>query len=341
MVLPDGTTSFQALQNALRGSGTGAARLLRLRPRCTSTATTSPRAPLEERKDAAGAAPDGRADGRTLRYSDHVAATGAAFFEQACRLGLEGHRHQARATRPTSAAAAAAWLKVKCLQRQEFVIGGYTDPEGARAGIGALLLGVHDERARSTSRARSAPASPTKTLRGPASSGSTPLEQTTSPFAAARIPGVTRAHWVRAGAGGRGRSSREWTTDGRLRHPSFQGLREDKSRAEVVRERPPARSEQAAPAEAPATQPAGGRSARAEEAEVAGVRLTHPDRVLYPDQGITKLRPRPLLRAHRRPDPAPPRGPPAHAGALPGGRGEADCFYRSTPASGRRTRCAA
>src|SRR5439155_1423971 len=71
-----------------------------------------------------------------VRYSDHVAGDGADFFTHACRLGLEGtvaKRRDApyRGTRGTD------WLKIKCVKRQEVVIGGYTDPEGSRVGIGA------------------------------------------------------------------------------------------------------------------------------------------------------------------------------------------------------------
>jgi len=74
----------------------------------------------------------------TLRYSDHVVGSGAEFFAEACRLGLEGVVSKRRGARYRSTRGT-DWVKTKCLSRQEVVIGGYTDPEGARSGIGALL----------------------------------------------------------------------------------------------------------------------------------------------------------------------------------------------------------
>src|SRR6185369_14288695 len=121
-------------------------------------------------------------------------------------------------------------------------------------------------------------------------------EQRESPFTQAKIPGITRAHWVKPDLVGEVAFT-EWTSDGRLRHPSFQGLRADKNPKDVVREQPRAVAEVAPP---PAKRPAGSRSPEGEklgtkrgpkaggEEQVAGVRLTHPNRVLYPPQGITK-----------------------------------------------------
>src|SRR6185369_4739937 len=121
-------------------------------------------------------------------------------------------------------------------------------------------------------------------------------EQRESPFTQAKIPGITRAHWVKPDLVGEVAFT-EWTSDGRLRHPSFQGLRADKNPKDVVREQPRAVAEVAPP---PAKRPARGRSPEGAklgtkrgpktggEEWVAGVRLTHPDRVLYPPQGITK-----------------------------------------------------
>src|SRR5207237_1053926 len=110
-------------------------------------------------------------------------------------------------------------------------------------------------------------------------------------------PGVTRAHWVRPELVAEVAFT-EWTSDGRLRHPSFQGLRQDKKAREVVREVP--RPVESVAPKSPA-RPARSRSREAErinvaarpgraraEETVAGVRLTHADRVLYPPQGITK-----------------------------------------------------
>ncbi|HEY8148100.1 MAG TPA: DNA ligase D, partial [Vicinamibacteria bacterium] len=301
VVLPTGTTSFQALQNALSGPDQGPGQLAYfLFDLIHLEGLSLARAPLEERKtmlrDVLGTA----RPGSPLRYSDHVAGSGVEFFKQACALGVEGIVSKRRDA-PYEPGRSRSWLKVKCLQRQEFVIGGYTDPEGSRVGLGALLLGVHD-------------ADGTLEFAGKVGTGFTsrvlddlrkkltPRAQPTSPFKQARIPGVTRAHWVRPELVAEVAFT-EWTSDGRLRHPSFQGLREDKDPKDVTHERPRPVEDVADPpevADPPAKRPARARSREGEELSakrgpktggeevVAGVRLTHPDRVLYPPQGITK-----------------------------------------------------
>ena len=100
-----------------------------------------------------------------LRYSDHVAGSGPEFYAQACTLGVEGIVSKRRDA-PYDAGPAKSWLKVKCHQRQEFVIGGYTDPEGARVGPRrAAPRRPRRGRQPSSSRARSAPVSPTRRSR--------------------------------------------------------------------------------------------------------------------------------------------------------------------------------
>ncbi len=80
-----------------------------------------------------------------LRYGEHVEERGDVFLREVCRLGLEGIVSK-RADDPYREKRTRSWLKVKCLQRQEFVIVGYTDPAGSRTGFGALLLGVRESR---------------------------------------------------------------------------------------------------------------------------------------------------------------------------------------------------
>jgi len=75
-----------------------------------------------------------------LRYSDHVVGGGPHFRQQACKLGLEGVISK-RADRPYAPGDRGIWVKSKCLNREEFVVVGWTDPEGSRPHIGALLLG--------------------------------------------------------------------------------------------------------------------------------------------------------------------------------------------------------
>ena len=276
VVLASGNTSFQALQNALTAADQGALAYFLFDLVHLETVSLA-RAPLEERKtllkDLLSAPPAGS----PLRYSDHVAGSGREFYAQACTMGVEGIVSKRRDA-PYQTGRSKSWLKTKCLLRQEFVIGGYTDPEGSRVGLGSLLIGVHDAEGGLDFAGKVGTGFSSKLLLE-LRRRLTALEQPKSPFKQARIPGVTRAHWVRPELVGEVEFT-EWTLDGRLRHPSFQGLREDKSPRDVVRERPRSvEGEKLSSKRGPKT---GG------EEEVAGVRLTHPDRVLYPPQGITK-----------------------------------------------------
>ena len=170
------------------------------------------------------------------------------------------------------------WLKAKCVKEQEIVIAGYTDPEGSRVGIGALLGGVY-ENGRLVYAGKVGTGFSDKTLRD-LKARLTKLELSECPFSP-RPAGLPRAHWVKPELVAQVAFG-QWTDDGRMRHPSFLGLREDKPASEVIRERPQS------PPDVKRGQPmATARGAQA--TEVAGVRLTHPDRVLYPPQGITKL----------------------------------------------------
>jgi bifunctional non-homologous end joining protein LigD len=135
LVLPDGRTSFQALQNAFSGGPRRGLTyfvfdVLRLRGENVE------RQPLERRK-ALLAGLLGRTGPRAIvRYSDHVAGRGRETFDEACRLQLEGIISKRRDA-PYKAGRGDTWVKTKCVRRQEFVIGGFTDPEGSRQGIGA------------------------------------------------------------------------------------------------------------------------------------------------------------------------------------------------------------
>ena len=212
-----------------------------------------------------------------LRYSEHFDAPGREVYERACRMALEGivsKRKQA----PYASGRGPAWLKVKCVSRQELVVGGYTDPEGARAEFGSLLLGVHDRDGRLVYAGKVGTGFTHATLEA-LGRRLRRLAQKQSPFAPdGPRPPARGAHWVRPVLVVEVTFT-EWTRDGLLRHPAFTGLREDKPAAQVVRERSrPARPSRIA-----------GGSDGPESAAVAGVRLSHPDRVLYPEQGITKL----------------------------------------------------
>jgi bifunctional non-homologous end joining protein LigD len=298
----DGTTDFQELQNAFRE---GAANrlvyyvfdLLHLDGQDLTDQ------PLERRK-AKLAELLGNAD-KSIRFSEHVEGNGPAFFARGCKMHLEGVISKRRDA-PYRPGRGGDWLKTKCVQNDEFVIGGFTDPERSREGIGALLVGYHD-RGKLRYVGKVGTGFDDRTLRKLKTDLSA-LETDASPFADLKRRSA-KIHWVEPtlvaqvafGA---------WTRDNRLRHASFQGLREDKSATEVTRDKPvavataahrtkdsglAARRSRARKSPSPRgtkavrnTSPADdGYDAQAHEFH--GVRLTSPDKILYPEQGITKL----------------------------------------------------
>jgi len=232
VVMPDGRTSFQALQNAFGKRDANVAYyvfdLLAL------DGEDLTKLPLEARKQRL-AKLVGKKHG-VIRYSDHVVGNGPAFFELACKKGLEGIVSKRR-DKPYLPGRGSSWVKTKCWLRQELVIGGYTDPEGARTHIGALLVGYHE--GGKLVYAGKVGTGFTQKLLVELKRQLEPLEASTCPFS----PEPPRAwtgpgrHWVRPTLVGEVAFS-EWTADGRLRHPSFQGLRKDKRAADVIRERP-------------------------------------------------------------------------------------------------------
>jgi bifunctional non-homologous end joining protein LigD len=289
-VLPGGITSFQALQNVLSG-GRRATVAYYLFDLLHLDGLDLTRAPLEARKEALRDLV--RAASDPLRFSDHVVGSGPEVLRQACGMSVEGIVSKRRDA-PYEARRSGTWLKVKCLRGQEVVIGGFTEPTGTRTALGALLIGVHDEQGALRYAGKVGTGFTTATLRA-LHRRLRALEVPRSPFAD-RIPGAARAHWVRPELVAEVAFT-EWTDDGKLRHPSFKGLREDKAAADVVRERPagapdgPAPARQPAPPRPDSAPPVADRAAgrpRDGVAFVAGVRLTHPDRVLYPVQGTTK-----------------------------------------------------
>jgi bifunctional non-homologous end joining protein LigD len=280
VLLPNGTTSFQALQNALTRKDQGelvyfAFDLLHLDGYDLTRAT------LEDRK--AALADLLKSAGPEVRYSAHVVGSGDQVFANACRLSLEGIVSKRRDA-PYETGRGRGWLKVKCLRRQEVVIGGFTEPSGSRTGIGALLVGVHEKGSGLVYVGKVGTGFTDKVLKDLRRRLEV-LEQSACPFEV-RPKAVGAPHWVKPELVAEVAFT-EWTSDGKMRHPSFQGLRSDKPARDVVRERP-VPTEQVAPAEAPPRPRRSDEPAPKVSATVAGVRLTHPDRVLYPGQGITK-----------------------------------------------------
>jgi bifunctional non-homologous end joining protein LigD len=166
-----------------------------------------------------------------LRYSVHRNSDGEAFYEQACERGWEGLIAK-RATSRYRPGRSKEWLKFKCVRDQEFVVGGYTDPQGSRAGFGALLVGYYDRGRTLRYAGKVGTGYDERTLRD-LRKRMDGLAQDRSPFAdPVREKG---AHWVRPKLVAQVGFS-EWTPDGMLRHPRYRGERIDKPARDVVRE---------------------------------------------------------------------------------------------------------
>ena len=294
-VREDGRTDFQKLQNTLGGtSAKEQARLVYFVFDLLFYDGVDLRdEPLTYRKDRLRTILAG--EGPPLKMSDHV-EDGHAFFREACKIGLEGIIGK-RADRPYVSGRAKDWIKVKCEKRQELVVVGYTPPKGMRNGIGALLVAVREG----------------KVLRYAGKVG-TGFSNATLKDLASRLgkiavdappvtnpPRMREAKWVRPELVAQVRFT-EWTSDGSLRHPSFEGLRFDKSPRDVHREveqAPPRvsanaskRARSSVDAETDGPVAAHLRAKRAKEdakARVHGIVISHPERVMDVETGLTKL----------------------------------------------------
>jgi bifunctional non-homologous end joining protein LigD len=233
---------------------------------------------------------------RTLRYSEHVRGAGDEFFRQACKLGLEGAVSK-RAESTYEGTRGRDWVKAKCAHRQEMVIGGFTDPQRGRVGFGALLLGVYESDGSLRYSGKVGTGFDEEALLALRKKLDR-MVQDRPPFSnPPRGYAAKGAHWVKPQLVGEV-SFAEWTADGTLRQASFQGLRKDKNATEVVRERPQplaaaATKQQASRKRSSApgrrSMPARVRNASAAPASIAGVALSHADKLLYPDANISKL----------------------------------------------------
>jgi bifunctional non-homologous end joining protein LigD len=283
-VLPNGVTSFQALQN--RRPDTPLAYfvfdLLHLDGQDLRDQ------PIERRKEKLRALLEASPTGGLFRLSDHVVGGGVEFHRQACELGLEGIVSKRLGAR-YRAGRNLDWQKVKCVRRQEFVLGGFTEPEGAREGIGALLIGYYDgDSLRWAGKVGTGAGWNARYLRD-LRRQLDQFETKQSPFDPPVDDSWLRrhAHWVAPKLVAE-IAFGEWTDDGRIRHPSMQGLRADKDPRDVRREQPAP-----APRVAPAKKRARGKrrelTATDDGTAIHGITISHPERVIYADLGLTKL----------------------------------------------------
>ncbi|MBW3660348.1 MAG: non-homologous end-joining DNA ligase [Gemmatimonadetes bacterium] len=168
-----------------------------------------------------------------LRFTPHRNEEGEAFLEEACRKGWEG----VIAKRGSSLyvhSRSRDWLKFKCVNAQEFVIGGWTEPRGERIGLGALLIGYHAD-GELVYAGKVGTGYDHQTLRD-LSRKLESRERKTPPFDRGDLPG-DGVHWTTPDLVCE-IGFTEWTSDGKLRHPRYKGLRHDKDPREIVRERP-------------------------------------------------------------------------------------------------------
>lgn len=279
-VLPDGRTSFQKLQNTLSGANGGDHERLVyfIFDLLFYDGVDMRDTPLRERKEVLRTILAG--EDLPLKMSDDV-ADGPAFFREACKLGLEGIIGK-RADAAYASGRGRDWIKVKCQKRQEMVVIGFTPPKGGRTGLGALLVGVHEKKGGPLRYAG-------KVGTGFSNETLNDLAKKLRKLAVDEPPVVDpprmrAATWVAPKLVAEVRFT-EWTGDGALRHPAFEGLRLDKSPAEVVRE-----VEKPAP-KTPERASARHRVARRADAKprVGGVAVSHPERVIDASTGLTKL----------------------------------------------------
>lgn len=217
--------------------------------------------PLRERKDRLKHQLESLPAGADewIRFSDHWVGQGKELVAEACKANLEGIISK-RVTATYHQARTRDWLKLKCIQQEEFVIGGYTKPSGERTGFGALLLGQYDDKGQLQYVGKVGTGFQEKDLKDLLGE-MTKLHRSSSPFAPSETPIPPRKAWLKPKLVAQIRYG-ERTKAGILRHSVFLGLRPDKEAKEV---KPEIAIEDAEP------------------------KITHPERVMFPDSGVTKL----------------------------------------------------
>jgi bifunctional non-homologous end joining protein LigD len=249
--------------------------------------------PLSERKRILEQMLQAYGTSETVRLSEHIAGEGASIFKKACELGTEGIVSK-RADSKYTSRRAGSWLKVKCYREQELVVGGFTLPTNGTYGVGALLLGYYQD-GKLIYAGKTGTGFTQKTHRS-IRDRLEKLRTAKSPFA--KMPAGTGrgAIWVKPELVAQVSFS-NWTADNLVRQASFKGLREDKPAKSVVREEPetdpnpPAKTgptaRKSVSAGKPSPKAAPKRAAGTASSELP-IRLSHPDKVLDVETGVTK-----------------------------------------------------
>ncbi len=211
----------------------------------------------------------------SLQFSSHIVDHGQKVFDTMCTGGHEGVIAK-RADSRYAGDRTASWLKIKCIKRQEFVVGGYRPSDSGR-GMASLILGTYED-GKLVYRGRVGTGF-TQAMRDNILTQLEKRRLGKPAFASVPRDIARRARWVKPELVAEVAFT-EVTSDGSLRHPSFQGMREDKRANDVVMEKPRA-------AAVPATATLDLAIGR-EIAAAVGVRLTHPDKLLYPGTQVTK-----------------------------------------------------
>lgn len=218
--------------------------------------------------------------GTAVLYSEHLEGDAEQFLESSCDLSLEGIISK-RKDATYASGRSDNWVKSKCQQRQEFVICGFTEGEGSRLGFGALLLGVYEEgKLRYIGRVGTGFSSDSlQSLRKKLSG----LEQKKNPFHI-NAPSDSRIHWVKPELIAEVTFA-NWTSDGILRVPVFQGLREDKEALEIRRE-----EAVHAPKSVQLTKKKISRREKlsSEKSISSGKSITHPEKIMFAEEETTK-----------------------------------------------------
>jgi bifunctional non-homologous end joining protein LigD len=206
------------------------------------------------------------------RFSDHIPKAGEDFFDAASERGLEGVVAKKANSRYVGGRSR-DWIKIKCQRRQEFVIGGYTDPQGGRSYFGALHLGLYQNK-KLIYVSKVGTGFDTESLKS-VWDKLQPLTQAKSPFEE-KSPTGRGHHWVEPKLVCEVRFS-DWTRDGGIRHPAFLGLRADKKTDECRKDEP-----------LPLTLPDLPLPVPLENGPAKQVKFTNLKKTFWPDEGYTK-----------------------------------------------------